>query len=502
MRRKLKIAGSCIITVCLTVCILLCLTNLMERKASEEKYADFFEQKEDFDVLFMGTSHVINGVFPMRLWNEYGIVSYNFGGHDNRMPTTYWVMKNALEYTDPKVVVIDCAELSSEYKCSEAFSCVHLSLDAFPLNVTKARAIWDLLDDPIYEEAIANGTASQSDEPRTKIGLLWDYSVYHSRWPEIGRSDFVPDITYEKGAESRIAVTRGQMEKIPSGQKMDGGTTGDRYLRKMIEDCQNRGIEVLLTYLPFLAVEHLQMEANYVYDLAKEYGVNYINFLDMDLVDYQTDLYDKSHVNPSGARKITDYLGEYLISNYEITDRRHNEDYSFWHEDYNEYLAFENRNITACEDIEVYLMLLAGDDVDITIDVRDRSFFRNAGIISLFGNLGVNIDELDEKTDFIIIRNGGEEAVVLKDLREHGKAAVTELGEAQIFYDVAGSSHDGETGYFGLYLDGEELLQGNMNDGTSMLVNVKRNGVEVDTAKFVYAVDSESTGVITVAVNR
>ena len=256
MRRKLKIAGNCIITVCLTACILLCLTNLMERKASEEKYADFFEQKEDFDVLFMGTSHVINGVFPMRLWNEYGIVSYNFGGHDNRMPTTYWVMKNALEYTDPKVVVIDCAELSSEYKCSEAFSCVHLSLDAFPLNVTKVRAVWDLLDDPIYEEAIANGTASQSDEPRTKIGLLWDYSVYHSRWPEIGRSDFVPDITYEKGAESRIAVTRGQMEKIPSDQKMESGTTGDRYLRKMIEDCQDRGIEVLLTYLPFLAVEH------------------------------------------------------------------------------------------------------------------------------------------------------------------------------------------------------------------------------------------------------
>ena len=411
-------------------------------------------------------------MFPMRLWNEYGIVSYNFGGHDNRMPTTYWVMKNALEYTDPKVVVIDCAELSSEYKCSEAFSCVHLSLDAFPLNVTKVRAVWDLLDDPIYEEAIANGTASQSDEPRTKIGLLWDYSVYHSRWPEIGRSDFVPDITYEKGAESRIAVTRGQMEKIPSDQKMESGTTGDRYLRKMIEECQDRGIEVLLTYLPFLAVEHLQMEANHVYDLAEEYGVNYINFLDMDIVNFQTDLYDKSHVNPSGARKITDYLGEYLISNYEIADQRQNEEYSFWYEDYNEYLALENRNITTCEDIEAYLMLLAEDNVDITID------------------------------DFIIIRNGGEEAVVINDLREHGKAAVTKLGEAQIFYDVDGGSHDGETGYFGLYLDGEELLQGNMNDGTSMLVNVKRNSVEVDTAKFVCVVDSESTGVITISVNR
>jgi hypothetical protein len=62
----------------------------MERKASDFKYANFFEQDEDFDVLFFGTSHVINGIFPMELWNEYGIVSYNFGGHGNEIATSYW----------------------------------------------------------------------------------------------------------------------------------------------------------------------------------------------------------------------------------------------------------------------------------------------------------------------------------------------------------------------------------------------------------------------------
>lgn len=502
MHRKLKIAGSCMAAICLTVCILYYLTNLMERKASEEKYADFFEQQEDFDVLFMGTSHVINAVFPMMLWNEYGIVSYNFGGHDNRIPTTYWVMKNALEYTNPKVVVIDCAELSSSYKCSNSFSCVHLSLDAFPLNVMKIRAIWDLLDDPIFEKDIENGTTTQSDEPRTKIGLLWDYSVYHSRWAEITRSDFEPAFTYEKGAESRIAVTRGQIEKIPADQKMEGGTTGDQYLRKMIEECQDRGIEVLLTYLPFPAVEHLQMEANYIYDVAEEYGVNYINFLDMELINYQTDLYDKSHVNPSGARKITDYLGRYLTSNYKIADQRKNGEYAFWGEDYNEYTELKNRNIAACDDMEVYLMLLAGDNVNATIDVRDKSIFRNAGVISLLENLGVNTNELTENTDFILIRDGGKKTVVINDFRDYDKSAVTELGEIRISYDVDGSLHDGETGFFGLYLDGEELLQGNMNEDINMLVSVRRDGVEVDTVGFAYAVDTESAGIVTIAANR
>lgn len=68
-------------------------------------------------MLFMGTSHVLNAVYPMELWNDYGIVSYNFGGHGNYLPTTYCIMKNALEYTTPKLMVIDCFFLGQNKKC-------------------------------------------------------------------------------------------------------------------------------------------------------------------------------------------------------------------------------------------------------------------------------------------------------------------------------------------------------------------------------------------------
>lgn len=502
MRRKLKITLSCIITICLTVCFLYNLTNLMERKSSDIKYADFFKQDESFDVLFMGTSHVINGIYPMELWDKYGIVSYNFGGHSNRIPTTYWVMGNALEYTTPKVVVIDCLLLSDMKKCTSKFSLIHVSLDTFPLNMTKVNAIWDLLDDPALEEAIENGQANE-DEPRTKIGLLWDYSVYHSRWAAIGQSDFEPVFTYEKGAESRIAVESGILNRISSEQKMAPGTTGEQYLRKMIEDCQDKGIEVLLTYLPFPADENEQMEANYCYDIAEEYGVNYINFLDMDLINYQTDLYDgTSHLNPSGARKVSDYLGEYLISNYDIMDQRNNEDYSFWYEDYEKYDEMKNQNIVKQNSMIEYLMLLSGDNVDITMDIRNKDVYNNALIMELLGNLGINTNELTEDTDFIIIRNGGEDAVVINDLREDGAETVTKLGKVQICYDTDGSYHDGEPGYFGLYIDGNEFLIGNKNDDTSLQISVARRNAVVDTVKFVYTVDSETTDINILAANR
>ena len=173
MKKRTKQIIGTFMTLLLTVLLLSVLTSVTERKASREKYRDFFTQKEDFDVLFLGTSHVINAIYPMELWKDYGIVSYNFGGHGSQIATTYWTLKNALDYTNPKLVVMDCLSLSSAKKGNDVFSFFHQAFDSFPLTYNKLSAIWDLLDDPGLDETIVNGTARESDEPRTKIGLLW-----------------------------------------------------------------------------------------------------------------------------------------------------------------------------------------------------------------------------------------------------------------------------------------------------------------------------------------
>lgn len=299
MKRKIKIILNCIVTLGITVMLLVYSTDIMERKTSVSKYAPFFEQEADFDVLFMGTSHVINGIFPMELWKDYGIVSYNFGGHANMPATSYWVMENALDYTKPELIVMDCAALLNKAKTSTvSFSYVHSSLDAFPFSLTKVRAVFDLLDDEVAAEVYAK---SKDKEPGTVMGLLWDYSVYHNRWNELKENDFEPNITVEKGAESRIAVgIPDSVVKVDSGNKMIENTISIEYLEKMIRDCQNRKIDILLIYLPYLAGENEQKCANRVYDIAEQYGVNYINFLDLNIVDYETDLYDaNSHLNPN-----------------------------------------------------------------------------------------------------------------------------------------------------------------------------------------------------------
>ena len=423
MKKRLVRIMGCIITVVLTVSLLGIMTNIVERKASYIKYVDFFEEKENFDVLFLGSSHVINGIYPMELWNDHGIVSYNCGGHSNQLGTSYWVMENLFDYTTPRVVVIDCLGLENNRKCSGAFSYLHMSLDAFPLTPTKVRAVWDLLDDPVVDEMIANGTVEKG-EPRTKMGLLWNYSVYHSRWNELTQRDFSPTPSKEKGAEFRIAVTNCEYNALDREQKIEGGTLAEQYLRKMIEECHSRGIEVLLINIPFPAKEEEYQAANYAYDIADEYGINYINFFDMAMIDGNTDFFDATgHMNPSGARKITGYLGDYLVQNYNLTDRRDDESYAGWNADYLEYTELKDENFRTQEDLASYFVLLYGDNVDASIEVSDISILQNENIAGLLANAGIEKGEIvidtnlaDNETNPVVHITTKRDDVIIDDV--------------------------------------------------------------------------------------
>ena len=148
-------------------------------------------------------------------------------------------------------------------------------------------------------------------------------------------------------------------------------TINVKYLRKIIEYCRENNIEVLIMYAPFPARNEDIATSKYVQTLCNEYNVNYINFLNMNVVDYNIDCYDRnSHLNVSGARKVTDYLGHYIMENYDILDQRENKNYSFWNEDYNHYIDMKISSLRKNkQSLNNYLMLLYGEK-DIKFEIR------------------------------------------------------------------------------------------------------------------------------------
>lgn len=421
MKKQVKAILSSLIILGMVLGGFVLVANLTERKDSIEKFAQFYEQEEEFDVLFLGQSHVLNGIFPMELWNEYGIVSYNMAGHGNRLAMTYWVLKSALEHTTPKLVVLDCGMIGVDEKIG-AIEQLHLSVDHIPFGQTKIDMIEDLIE----------------DEDR-KMEFLWKFSTYHHRWNELEEKDFVVKATPEKGAESRINVAvPANLLTVDASDKGNDEGLGIEYAAKIIEECQERGIEVLLTYLPFPDETGWQAESNRAWDLAEEYSVDYLDFNTLlEQVNLNTDYYDKdSHMNPSGARKVTSYIGNYIMQNYSIEDHREDEAYSSWHEDYEVYTKFKIENLQKEEELKNYLMLLSDKNFSYGIYFKPWNQISSYPVlVELLNNMGIDYSEIPNEDYFLVVDNVNNERSEMRLF----ESLETKFGEFSMFYNDDGN---------------------------------------------------------------
>ena len=413
--------------------------RLLERKDGRVRVEPFAKEKSDIDVLFFGTSHVVDGIYPMELWKNYGIASYNLGFNQCTMPTAYWLLKEALLYQHPKLIMVDCSRIRMQLKTSQDFPMTQVSFDGFPLSRTKIAAADDLLDDPLLEKMLSDGRVTREDaKTRKKDLFLFNLPLYHSRWKELEKNDFEPDINVGKGAQYMVGYSEPEFsDTIDESEVYEENGVGYDYLREIAALCDEQGIELVLTYLPFPADEHQQKEANTAKLLADELGVPYLNFLRMDVVNYNTDCFDGvSHLNPSGARKVSDYLGRYLAETYGIADHRGEAAYDHWNDDYEAYAAYKRDELAETIGMYPYMAQLALEDYDIVIEAARADYFERNLMQEFFSNMGVTGDPVTAKTDYIIIK-GGKSAVLTGAAGEDGTYE-TEAGVFKITHTENG----------------------------------------------------------------
>ena len=344
MKRKLILALKTFVFLILLAGVLAVVVLVTERKTSYMKNKDFFEEaaRDHLDVLFLGSSHVINGINPIDLYENYGITSYNLGGHGSLLKETYWHLLRALDYCKPDYVVVDCYMMEKNYEYIDemyedtpeefrqaAISQLHLNMDAYPLSKLKIASVKDLVHDPDIQKQ-----------------YLFDFIVYHNRWNELEQKDFqrltgTSEYNMLMGAEMKheLEDDTSYSNEYDNEARLPEHTVNEEYLMKIIDECQRDGIGIVLTYLPFDAQPHDIQAANSAGDVAARYGVPYLNMLQMgDVIDPRLDLSDPGHLSSTGAKKVTDYIGQWLSDNADLPDHRGDAEYSKWDElcaDYN-----------------------------------------------------------------------------------------------------------------------------------------------------------------------
>ena len=126
--------------------------------------------------------------------------------------------------------------------------------------------------------------------------------------------------------------------------------------------------------------------------------------MDLNLIDYDTDCYDpNSHMNPSGAWKITDHMGQILRKDYNLPDHRGEDGYEYWDEDYTIYADVKKDRLNNIKDLNTYLMLLEDKNYVFLMCVANPLVFEDLTTMNLLKNKGVDTLGIDKETKYIYV---------------------------------------------------------------------------------------------------
>jgi len=323
MKNKKNLAMTALWLAALVCCLLLA-DKLMRRDDSERKYGAFYADKQGFDVLFMGTSRVLDAIQPMEMWRDWGITSYNMGNNSEPLAMTAKTLELAMDTHVPRIAVIDVFYMMHALDEAWTYPYRHTFLDMVPLSRAKIKVVQETMPEDEWLE------------------FLMPFSLYHGRWDEILSGSTERQIDCEPftmGGELRSGRAKNE-DFVLTDEIEQSELPGDEGMRAIAKVCRDNGVEPVFVALPGYATQAEQMAMNRAELIAQELGVPFVNMMREGVIDFDADCLDTvGHLKPDGASKATAYLGAWLTAHFKIEDKRGQSAYPYWDENLAKYEA-------------------------------------------------------------------------------------------------------------------------------------------------------------------
>lgn len=299
----------------------------------------FYELEENsIDVLFLGSSQIMTAISPMQLYQDTGIPSYCLGTEQQNLVTSYFLLKEALQYQKPQVVVLDVFFLYPYYEDSllnskEEF--VRKPFDYMKWSSNKWEAV---------------RTICNLDEQHEIKNYLFPFLRFHSRWSDLSLSDFTYLFRDKSNPLKGFSIATEKEGLDFNGFTATGsaGTatplaTMEEYFEKIVSLCKENDISLVLIKTPRGNGSFGENYHNGIQALADRHSLPFLDFNEKTLFDKigfdsSNDYLDVSHVNYYGAKKITAYLSGYLTDSFSLKDCRGLSEYESWQKDLQVYL--------------------------------------------------------------------------------------------------------------------------------------------------------------------
>ncbi len=325
--KKIRTIIGITVKIALILFLFFTLNRIMEPKYINENQdgritREYYPAAKYSDVLFVGSSTVFSGVDPLVLWQEQGISSFDRANASQTMWISYYMIEDAIRWHKPELVCLDMTFIKYDDDFIEEPS-TRKSLDGMRLTPSKINC----------------ALASMGEDEK-----LADYIVplfrFHSRWKEFTWDDiryawYNRPVTVNGYIADRNTEEADPGELVYTGRDKPISPKNLEYLKRSIELCKSRSIQIMLFKTPAYSSNWSGELDRQIDEIAKEYGIRYINFdeyNDAIGLDYSVDTPDAgAHLNDKGAVKFSKYFAELIRKDYSVSDRRDDDAYvKFW----------------------------------------------------------------------------------------------------------------------------------------------------------------------------
>ena len=269
----------------------------------------YAEDPDALDVVFFGTSHQVCGISPMELYEKKGIRSAVLATGNQPMQSTYYWIREAHKTQKNMVAVVDLWSLLFQDQVTDEV--VRQSIDDMHFSLNKMEAI---------------GTLSKT-YGMDALDMIFPLLRYHGRMKELTAEDFsyLTEDHHQlwKGHYPIAGCAYMPYDGLaPESIEKEGKTLpvkeeNAEYLFRIADYCKKEDIPLVFVKLPVATWTPEQHRTLVAY--TEKTGVP---FLDMNVrpyyctigLDSSTDYQGEDHLDMMGAVKVTDAVGEYLLS--------------------------------------------------------------------------------------------------------------------------------------------------------------------------------------------
>ncbi|MDY3251095.1 MAG: hypothetical protein SOX32_12195 [Candidatus Choladocola sp.] len=328
-----------VVFVLLTAGVLCTLSYILRPysgSASRKNLCGFYAEEDNtLDIVFVGSSAVFAFWEPMEFWNDYGITSYNFATGSMPPQMIKYCLKEIQKTQDPRLYVIDLRPFSvaedGYYQEKEIMNMEHDTVlrnvsDNFKYSLNRYEMIKECVPDS-YD----------------KIPYYFDLMKYHTEWTRLfdrQSLEYGTNSSHDSSKGFKMVNSVKQIEPTDYASDENRRPLSERLdpiLYDLLDYCEEENLQVLFLVSAYRQPKKSKETFNYISDVVAGYGYDFLNtndYYEEIGLDFNTEFYDKNHVNIFGADKYTDFVGKYILSRYSFEDKRDQKAYESWNEDY------------------------------------------------------------------------------------------------------------------------------------------------------------------------